>query len=262
MNKEIKRLEDRVKELEEKLALSERQSKERHTLLELYRKAVETSRDGIALYDAEFRLSFCNPRYKKLLHPLAHLMTPGRPIAELVRQTALSGILPEAARDPEAWIHRRSDGSRRVFDKPYFLEMADGTWLRALDCRTSDGGMLSIRTDVTDMKIREAELQAASHELRNILEAFFQHSPVAMVIKDTDRRYKAVNKAFEDMFRLPAEQIVGRRLEEALPDTAAIIGARLRPEHPAGRRRRRDGAQIRQDRRHRRHGRHHQVPDP
>ncbi len=225
MNKEIKRLEDRVKELEAKLALAEQRGTESHAFLEFYRKAVETSRDGIALYDADFRLTFCNQRYKELLHPIAHLMTPGRPLQDLVRETALSGIVPAAARDPETWISKRGDARHRVFDEPVLLEMADGTWLRAVDCRTSDGGMLSIRTDVTDMKMREAELQAASRESRNILEAFFQHSPVAMLIKDSERRYKAVNKAFEDMFQLPAEAIVGRRLEEALPDTAAIIGS-------------------------------------
>ena len=229
MNKEIKRLEDRVKELEESLALSQRQSGEDLAQMALYRKAVETSRDGIALYDADFRLSFCNRRYKELVPPLAHLMTPGRSFEELVRETTRSGLIPEASRDPDAWIRTRTDWPHRVFDKPYFLELGNGTWLRAIDYRTSDGGMLSIRTDVTDMKMREAELQAASHESRNILEAFFQNSPVPMLIKDTDRRYRAVNKAFEEMYKLPAEQIIGRRLEDALPDTAAIIGLAFDP---------------------------------
>ena len=44
MNKEIKRLEDRVKELEAKLALAEQRGTESHAFLEFYRKAVETSR--------------------------------------------------------------------------------------------------------------------------------------------------------------------------------------------------------------------------
>ena len=224
MKKELKRLEDRVKELQEKLALSEQRSEESLAQMAFYRKAVETSRDGIALYDADFRLAFCNQRYKELLAPIAHLLTPGRTVEELVRHTALSGVVPEATQDPESWIRRRSDSLHREFDKPYFIELANGTWLRALDLRTSDGGMLSIRTDVTDMKAREAELQAASHESRSILEAFFEYSPMAMLVKDADRRYRAVNKAFEKMYQLPAAQVIGRRIEEALPETAAAVG--------------------------------------
>ena len=224
MNKEVKRLADRVKELETKLAESERQAADRLAQLAIYRKAVETSRDGIVLFDPESRLIFCNERYKELLKPIAHVLTPGHSLDEIVRQTALSGIIPDATRDPEHWIRKRRDFLQRVYGEPFFLELADGTCLRACDYRTSDGGMLAIRTDVTDMKKREAELRDANRDMRRILEAFFEHSPMAMLVKDPERRYKAVNKAFERMYGIEAKQVIGRRLEEALPDTAAIVG--------------------------------------
>jgi two-component system cell cycle sensor histidine kinase PleC len=221
MNKEVKRLSDRVKELEAKLADAERRSGDQ---LALYRKAVETSRDGIALFDPDFRLVFCNQRYKELLQPIAHLLTPGRPIDDLIRHSAISGVIPEATRDPETWIRERREFLTTVFDEPFFFEVVDGTWLRACDYRTSDGGMLAIRTDVTDMKKREAELQDANSDIRRMLEAFFEHSPMAMLVKDSRRRYRAVNKAFERMCGVDAEQVIGRRLEDTLPDTAAIVG--------------------------------------
>jgi two-component system cell cycle sensor histidine kinase PleC len=224
MSKEVKRLEHRVKELEAKLAQAEQQGAESKAAMALYRKAVETSRDGIALYDADFRLSYCNARYKELLKPVAHLLTPGRPIGEIVRHVAESGLVPAAAHDTENWIRERHDFLLRAHGEPFFYELADGTCLRACDYRTSDGGMLAIRTDITDMKQREAELRDATSEMRQMLEAFFDHSPTAMVVKDTERRYRAVNRAFEKMYNIRADQIVGKRLEEALPDTAAVIG--------------------------------------
>jgi two-component system cell cycle sensor histidine kinase PleC len=219
MNKEVKRLSDRVKELEAKLADAERRSGDQ---LALYRKAVETSRDGIALFDPEFRLVFCNQRYKELLKPIAHILTPGTPIDDLVRHSAMTGAVPEATLDPENWIRNRSEFLRTVFDEPFFFEVVDGTWVRACDYRTADGGMLAIRTDVTDMKRRELELQDANSEMRRILEAFFEYSPMAMLVKDTDRRYKAVNKALEKMYGVGAAQMIGRRPEEALPNRAIV----------------------------------------
>ena len=230
MNKEVKRLTDRVKELEARLAHAERQSADRLAQLAVYRKAVETSRDGIVLFDPESRLIFCNERYKELLKPIAHVLTPGHSLDEIVRETALSGVIPEATHDPETWIRERRDFLQRVYGEPFFFELADGTWLRACDYRTSDGGMLAIRTDVTEMKRREAELQDAHREMQRILEAFFEHSPMAMMVKDSERRYKAVNKAFENMYGIDAAQVVGRRLEEALPGTAAIVGLASDPD--------------------------------
>ena len=229
MNKEVRRLADRVKELEAKLADAERQCGERLAQFDIYRMAVESSRDGIILFDPQSRLIFCNERYKELLKPIAHVLTPGHSLDEIVRETALSGIIPEATRDPENWIRKRRDFLQRVYGEPFFLALADGTCLRACDYRTSDGGMLAIRTDVTDMKKREAELQDANIEMRRILEAFFEHSPMAMLVKDTERRYKAVNRAFEKMYGIAAERIIGRRLEDALPDTASIVGLALDP---------------------------------
>ena len=224
MSKEVKRLEHRVKELEAKLAQAERQGAESKAAMVLYRKAVETSRDGIALYDADFRLSYCNARYKELLKPVAHLLTPGRPIGDLVRHVAESGLVPAAAHDTETWIRERHEFLLRAHGEPFFYELADGTCLRSCDYRTSDGGMLAIRTDITDMKKHEAELRDATSEMRQMLEAFFDHSPTAMVVKDTERRYRAVNRAFEKMYNIRADEIIGKRLEEALPDTAAVIG--------------------------------------
>ncbi|MEM9170485.1 MAG: ATP-binding protein [Pseudomonadota bacterium] len=46
---------------------------------------------------------------------------------------------------------------------------------------------------------------------RNLLNALFDVSPMAVVVSDTDRRIKSVNKAFVDLFGYAAEDVAGKR---------------------------------------------------
>ncbi|MEM9683644.1 MAG: PAS domain-containing protein, partial [Pseudomonadota bacterium] len=170
------------------------------------------------------RLGYCNQNYKRIFKKSAHLLTPGRPIEEIVRQIASSDLLPTSVEDNEAWIKERVEIACRKFDEPYFLQLKDGRWIRAINCKTDDGGFLAIRTDITEVKQREAALQAKNEETRNILEAFFENSPVPMLVKDTDSRYRAVNSAFVDVHGIPEKDILNKRMEDALPKTAAALG--------------------------------------
>ena len=221
MSKEVKRLEERIARLEADLAQANLERAEQHDRMAIYRKATESGRDGIALYDSNFRLEFCNQNYKALFREIAHLLTPGRPIGEIARHTAAAGLIPVAVGNSGEWIESRADPMQRLYDEPYFLQLVDGTWIRACDYRTEDGGFLAVRTNVTDMKKREAELQATTDATRNILEAFFENSPVPMLVKDTDRRYRVVNGAFVKLHGIPGEKVLGRRMEDVFPDMAA-----------------------------------------
>lgn len=220
MGKEVKQLEARIETLESQLAHAE----SKLANLAFYEKALEAENAGIAVYDARLRLSYCNQNYKRIFPQSAHLMTPDRPIEDILRQIAKSDLLPHTVEDTEAWIKQRTDIACRTFDLPYYLQMKDGRWIRAINCRTEDGGFLAIRTDITEVKEREAALQAKTEETRNILEAFFENSPVPMLVKGTDSRYRAVNRAFVDVHGIPEDKILNRRMEEALPKTAAGLG--------------------------------------
>ena len=220
MSKETKRLETRIEELEAQLA----RAHGKLANLAFYEKALEAENAGIAVFDADLRLGYCNQNYKRIFKQSAHLLTPGQPIEEIVRQIASSDLLPTTVDDSEAWIKERTEIACRMFDEPYFLQLKDGRWIRAINCKTDDGGFLAIRTDITELKQREAALQAKTEETRNILEAFFENSPVPMLVKDTDSRYRAVNSAFVDVHGISEKDILNKRMEEALPKTAAALG--------------------------------------
>jgi two-component system cell cycle sensor histidine kinase PleC len=227
---ESRRLRQRVKELEEQVAdLTEARSDALRDLA-LYQKAVETSRDGIVLYDADACLVFCNERYRQLFSESADFLTPGTHMNDVSQAIAASGQVIDAKGRPDEWASGRLKLHQDASDKPLHMQLSDGTWLRGRNYRTADGGMLGIRTDVTDLMQRESELRAANDESQGRLQAFFDNSPIALYIKDTDARYLAANKAFESIYGIGASELIGRRTEEVMPWFSTLVEEKLDPK--------------------------------
>ena len=214
---QARHLQDRVKKLEARLERTDSDCSDLHRDLALYRKAVETSRDGIVLYDADARLVFCNQRYKELFHKSAHILVPGTHIDESARAIAESGQIVEAQGNAKGWASNRLKMHRDAVEEPFFMSLSDGTWLRGRNYRTDDGGMLGIRTDITELKQHEEALRAETADTRKRLEAFFDNSPVAMYIKDKNYRFQAVNEAFESFYGVTADELIGKTTAEAMP---------------------------------------------
>jgi PAS domain-containing protein len=51
-------------------------------------------------------------------------------------------------------------------DAPYDVQLADGRWIRVHEKRTDDGGIVGIRSDITELKQREADILKMTEELR------------------------------------------------------------------------------------------------
>jgi len=70
------------------------------------------------------------------------------------------GLFKAAVGREEEWI-RDTLSKRRDAISDYELELGDGRWIRIAVRRTRDGGRVGILTDITELKRREVELQAA-----------------------------------------------------------------------------------------------------
>ena len=105
------------------------------------------------------------------------------------------------------------------------LRRPDGSTIRALISARAIQfhgvpAVLAATTDITARLHVEQALRAS--EMR--LAAFMQHAPVGMYLKDLEGRYVMLNPEMANVFRRPAEAVIGRTPEDVFPpDEAAMI---------------------------------------
>lgn len=126
-----------------------------------FREAVESLSDGFALFDHEDRLVFCNRRFREIYDRVADILTTGRSFLEIVKAGIRRGQYSAAPGQEEAFIAERMQSHRS--GTPVEHELTGGRWVRALDQPMPGGGIVGIRTDVTDLR-RAEELRRQSDE--------------------------------------------------------------------------------------------------
>lgn len=113
------------------------------------REAIEALPAGFELYDAQDRLVLSNQRMREYYPRVAHLLDSEPTFEQLVRANFAAGGLPARAHDFEPWLAQRLMERRRPTE-PRVHSLADGRWVRVHERRTSEGGLVGVRIDVTD----------------------------------------------------------------------------------------------------------------
>ena len=122
--------------------------------------AIEAIPGAFVLFDAEDRLTLWNSKYAALQREHIDVLKAGRTAEEIIRLQAERGMYPEADGRIEQFVaeilawHRRAAEARE-------METADGRWLLLQERRTGDGGLVGIRFDVTESKLRDQQLSRA-----------------------------------------------------------------------------------------------------
>jgi signal transduction histidine kinase/CheY-like chemotaxis protein len=124
------------------------------------RAAIDSLPDGFVLWDAEDRLVVCNSRYRDIHGPVAHMLLPGLPFIELARAWVNQGLLAPHGRSPEAFIEELLTRHRTATGQPE-RELWDGRWMRIAPRRMSDGGLVVVVTEITELKQAMGALAAA-----------------------------------------------------------------------------------------------------
>ena len=172
---------------------------------------LEGSSDGFALYDAEDRLVVCNSRYRELfgLHP--DLLRPGTPFVDILRAHVSAGRVAAAVGREDEWIAERLAQHRDP--QGLFERNIDGHWFRFSDRPTSEGGTVTIFTQIDELKQREQRLRDSQAILQSILD----HIPVTVSITDRERRIVLLNRRIEDLYGVHQAEVVGRPVDEVRP---------------------------------------------
>ena len=130
--------------------------------------AIESIPDAFALFDADDRLVLCNRKYAQVFGGADHAgAVVGRTFADLVRGLIARGevIPPEYQGDAEAWIAERLRRHRDPAEGGTLYQLGDGRWYQVRERRTRDGGIVGVRTDVTELKASEERIRhLANHD--------------------------------------------------------------------------------------------------
>ncbi len=141
--------------------------------------AIESIDDGFVLFDADENLVLCNDKYREIHKDHADLFVPGRRFPGILRPSDAPGDLPIGADRKALWIAeqtRHADAPGGVAER----HLENDSWLKVSRQPTSDGGLVELCTDITELKnaklIAEAASEAkteflhlVSHELRTPL---------------------------------------------------------------------------------------------
>ena len=124
-----------------------------------------------------------------------------------------------AARDRPFYIERGGMGETAYFDVSYSAARTDDG---------SVGGVLCIVCETTERVLAERRLRAHDAELRasegrtraqaDHLKAVYRALPVGLAVFDAELRYVQVNDRLAELNGIPAEDHIGRTVDEIVPD--------------------------------------------
>lgn len=168
--------------------------------------AVENLPVGLVQYDADDQLQFWNSAYIKLYSDLVPLVEVGVPFEQIIRSLAESGVVPNIVGRVDEWV-RESLAMRQKGRTQFEVLLSDGRWMLVSDHPTSGGGIMSVHSDITDLKRREEELRQSER----LFQLAFQQGPgmTAISVVETGK-HVAVNDRWVEIMGWPRKEAIGK----------------------------------------------------
>ncbi|WP_420244154.1 ATP-binding protein [Roseiterribacter gracilis] len=152
------------------------------------RDVIETMQDGVAVWDGDGRLVLANSPYRAFFDPIGHLLQPGLNWRAWRQFVLGSGLLEADASSGEEWWKLPPSERKEVRAE---IRLTSGVWLLCREAATSDGGVLGLRTDITELKLRELELSDSHAELQA------KSDELGMLVREIETAKWQVDRAYE-----------------------------------------------------------------
>ena len=123
--------------------------------------AIANLDDGFVIFDKDDRLVVCNDIFRQQFGEGAKYIVVGETYEDMTMKLALSGAIPglegKERKFTDDLLRKRKgeEGYATTFQR------RDGVWIRQRDKRAPSGDLVGLRTDITELKEREAELELA-----------------------------------------------------------------------------------------------------
>ncbi len=166
------------------------------------REALEILPQGIVFLDAEGRYVLWNEQYSKIYHRSADLFKVGARLADTLRVGVDRGDYPSAVGHEEDWIAERLEQMMNPTGR-HEQWLADGRCILIDERRTTDGGVIGLRVDITELKEREASFRL-----------LFEANPVPMyVVTQAGKTILSANAAAREHYGYPGQELIGRPVQ-------------------------------------------------
>jgi signal transduction histidine kinase/DNA-binding response OmpR family regulator len=164
-------------------------------------QAIEAVQDGFALFDENARLILANRAYLQIFDGLAEIQE-GVSYTSIIHALAFEGIVDLQGETPMDWCQRMIQRWQSQETEPEVLRLWNGQFIKLVDQRTPQGGMVTLGVDVTDLM----RLWAAVHSV-----------PDGFILYDQDDRLITCNDTFRQYYADTAPALVpGASFEEIL----------------------------------------------
>lgn len=185
--------------------------------------ALNNMTQGLCMFDAQGRLLLCNERYMEMYGLTPETAKIGCSLHDLIANRKATGTF---AGDPDEYVADLMARYKAGKFQSLAVDLADGRSINMVNQPIVNGGWVATHEDVTELRRREKEIA----ETRHFLELVIDNVPAAISVKDAkELRYILINRAGEEIYGIPREQMIGKTIAELFPDRpAAVITTRDR----------------------------------
>ena len=193
--------------------------------------AIESMSDGFSFYDAEGKLVLCNQKQRDFFSYLGDIYRPGVNREDIIRRHATARHEKDPTFDVEGFLDERL----KQINTPrpdIEYQLPDGRWVSMREGAVAGGGLVSIRTDITERKRIERELRDArdeleahveerTKELRQSEERFrlaFENAPVGLALITPEGSRLKVNQALADFLGYTVEELADTEMKSTAAD--------------------------------------------
>ncbi len=168
--------------------------------------AIDALKDGFVIWDKDDQLVVCNDAYKNQV-PAEMKITTGVSYRDLLNNLAHSGVVSDIEGKEDEWVQDLLSRREEELEQEIVFETHDRRWIMRRDQKTANGERVGIRSDITDVKKGELELQKAHEKADQLLGDFrtlIDTLKLGVVMVSEDLTAEIINTAFYEIWQVAA----------------------------------------------------------